>query len=65
MTTFIDGKTPAQLDKVIAVFCDDEQADLRAKGKESEHKHYAWLVKANAGDPFWADAVVKQLQAQK
>lgn len=63
MTTFIDGKTQERLDNLIEVFSPREQADLRIKGKQSEH--YTWLIEANSGDPFWADAVLQQLQAQR
>lgn len=61
--TFIDGKTQARLDQLIADFSYVEQTDLRTKGTQSEH--YTWLVDANSGDAFWANAVVQQLQAQK
>ncbi|MHB1956396.1 MAG: hypothetical protein ACYCOU_21920 [Sulfobacillus sp.] len=60
---FIDGKTQARLDSLINEFTCSEQADLRIKGIQSEH--YAWLVEANSGDPFWAEAVLQQLQSQE
>ncbi len=60
---FIDGKTQDRLDRLIAGFSYDEQADLRTNGIQSEL--YAWLIEANSGDPFWADAVLQQLQAQR
>ena len=63
MTTFIDGKTQDRLGRLIAGYSYDEQADLRTNGIQSAL--FAWLTQANCHDPFWADVVLQQLQAQR